>query len=692
MLTDPGSDAVGREPGPLPGLLRYLSWGVLAVCVAMTFAGGWSGGVTEDEPFHVQRFDHFLQTGWYLGDGQMDHGRPAAGMTQQYVYGPAAMLVLHAVNALVGVEPWGRAGTSADAYGVRHLSVGFFGLLGVLAVVLAGRVLFRRWDWGVFAGAVMVAVPLWTGHAMFNLKDVPVATGYAWATLGLLVLAREHEAARWWVRWGGPVALVAGTVLSVGTRPAIWSGIAFGAVVLLVGRGMRREPAALMARVRADVWVLRDLVVATLASWLLLWWMDPKVFGAPATVLIKSVHSSATFYGIATPGAVVPIWVAMQIPLLVGGFALVGTTVVLRRTIAAKFRPAAAETRWLVVGAQAFAMPVGVIVTQSPVYGDLRQLLFALPASTLLATLGIHRLLVGAGSVRDPHVATMARWSVAVGLTVPVVMQGLLFPYNYVYYNPLAALAHLNTNGDFYHASGRALAGEVPLDGRMVCQPEGDEGGRATREAHLDGWTDCRTDMTSPVAPYQRDFSGSTVALGPEEFWAMTFQPGLQPAPNCQPVTHVSRRTLWQHLSMATLARCTLPFPTLPDRTVEFRETDPVAVRLPDLGWLLPSVDQSGYGIRARGPVSTVVFRLPESARGKPATLTIRTAESASPVTTFGGVLLPITALSSGTGFTVTIPRDLVDRAIGEPQTLEFRSGASGGLVMKVLSIQLATG
>jgi hypothetical protein len=149
---------------------------------------------------------------------------------------------------------------------------------------------------------------------------------------------------------------------------------------------------------------------------------------------------------------------------------------------------------------------------------------------------------------------------------------------------------------------------------------------------------------------------------------------------------------LWQHLQMATLSRCRLPFPTLPSRTVYFRESSQIALLLPDLGWLLPSFDQSGLGIRARGTRSTLVFRLPDSARGEQVKLIFRTTESALPATTFGGVSLAPVPLSSAPGFTLTIPRDLVDRAIGEPQTLEFRSGASGGLVMKVLSIQLATG
>jgi len=673
-------------------LLWWLSLCVLAACVVMTFVGGWRNGITEDEPFHVQRFDNYVHTGWYLGEGQLDHGRPAAGMTQQYVYGPATMLVLHAVNAVVGVEPWDRAGTSADAYAVRHLGVGVFGVLGLLAVIVTGRVLFRRWDWGVLAGATMAAVPLWTGHAMFNLKDVPVGTGYAWATLGLVLLARDGPSSRRWVRWGTPIVLVCGIVLAVGTRPAMWSGIAFGAVVLLAFRALRREPAGFVERVRADGWVLGDLLVTVVLSWLLLWWMDPKVFHAPLTVLTKSVHSSSDFLGISAPWGAVPLWVSMQVPVLVLVLALVGSVVVVRSAVAARFRLGAVGIGWLLVGAQAFAMPVGVMLTRSPVYGDLRQLLFSVPATALLATLGMSRVLAGADRADDARVGTMARALVAGGIVVPVLMQGMLFPYNYTFYNPLAVVAGLTTSGEYYRASGRELAPDVPLHGRMVCQPEGDEKGRALREAHLNGWMDCRSDIASPIAAFRQDFAGVSTPIAQDEFWAITFQPKIQTAPNCRRVTSVSRRTLWQHLQMATLVRCSLAFPTLPAGTVEFRETNELAVLLPDLGWLLPSVDQSGYGIRTHGVRSTLVFRLPASMRGTPATLVLRTTEPARPEVSFGGVALQPRPLPSGAGFSVTIPSDLVDLAVARPQELALSAGRSGDFPMKLLSIELARG
>jgi hypothetical protein len=686
----------GREvftPGPVPRLLRFLSWAVLAACVVMTFVGGWRVGVTEDEPYHVQRFDNYLQTGWYLADGQLDHGHPSAGMTQQYVYGPAATLVLHGVNALVGVEPWGHAGTSAHAYAVRHLSVGVFGLLGLVAVVLTGRVLFWRWDWGVLAGALMAAVPLWTGHAMFNVKDVPVATGYARATMGLVLLARERMAARWWVRWGGPVTLAAGLVLAVGTRPAMWSGIAFGAVVLLLFRGLRREPARLVDRVRADLWVLWDLVVAALASWLLLWWMDPKVFSSPLLLLYKSVHSSATFKGRSSPWHTVADLIALQAPLVLLVFFLMGSGIVVLRVVASRGRLSATETRYLIVGSQAVAMPIGAMVASSPIYGDLRQLIFSVPASALIATVALVQVCESSGRARSGRAFGLPL-VISASILVPVISQAMLFPYNYAFYNPLQSLTGVHTNGEYLRGSAIELVADVPPSGRLVCIPETDRMAPvrmadATRRGHLNGWTDCRTDLLSPISPYASKLAGRPEQLDQDAFWAISFNPaGLVPK-NCSRAAEVSRRTLWQHLHMATLSLCRLAFPTMPMGTVAFTTVKSAADLLPDEGWHLPGFDQTLRGLLTVGHRSTMTFRLPAQLRGSAIDLEIRTAEPANPEITFGGVHLAVGSSSDPTTLVVEIPRDLVDRSIAEPLSLVFASRSSAPLEMKVLSLSV---
>jgi hypothetical protein len=669
--------------------LRYLAWAVIGACVVMTFVGGWQISVTSDEPFHVQRFNNYLQTGWYLTDGQLDHGDPAAGVRHQYVYGPATMLVLHGVNAVVGVEPWAHAGASADAYAARHLTVGAFGVLGLLAVVMTGRVLFRRWDWGVVAGALMASVPLWTGNAMFNLKDVPVATGYAWVTLGLVALARDHEAARWWVRWGGLVVLTGGVVLAVGTRPAMWSGVAFGALVLLFCRGLRREPARWIDRLRADLWVLRDLVVVGSVSWLLLWWMDPKVFGSPTAALMRSVSSSATFRDKSSPWVTVPSYVATEMPVLVIASFVVGCVLVGRRVLATRMRLDVATARPVVVCAQATSMPVGFMITQAPLNYDLRQLLFALPATAVVAAWGVACLLGSGGGTTRSRASAVA---VSVGLVVPTVAQASLFPYNYAFVNSLSAVAHAPTSGAYYGGSANVLMSSVPVHGRLVCAPEfayrrtssGATVRYVIRAGRFDGWVDCAV-STGTVTPYVDRRAGTMRELAPDEFRVI----GAHGASNCTQIAGLSRRGLWQSIQLSSVALCRLPFPRLSMGTVSFGDHASTSMLIPDRGWLAVSSAPGMVGLSSAGRRSTMTFRLPSQARDTVVELTIETAGTADPRITFGGVSVPVHRAEDPSRLVVEIPRDLVDRSLTQPLTLAFESRTSADLDLDVLSLSV---
>jgi hypothetical protein len=458
-------------------------------------------------------------------------------------------------------------------------------------------------------------------------------------------------------------------------------------------RLLRREPARLSERLRADLWVLRDLAIAVVVSGLLLWWMDPNVFGSPATALVRSVHSSATFRDVETPWTVLPKWVALQLPLVFIVFFFAGSVILVRRVATAIPRLDATDVRWVVVGSQALSMPIGVMITESPIYGDLRQLLFSIPASALIATAAIVQL-----SARTSRTGRRFAWVtpgvVSVGIIVPVASQLMLFPYNYVFYNPLAWMTHLRVNGEYLRGSAVELAPELPSRGRVVCVPEQERRGpvsasNATRRGHLNGWTDCRTDPVSPISAYRTAFHGRTELLEPDQFWAVSFNPADQVAKNCSRVAGVGRRLLWRHIEMATLSLCRLPFPTLPVGSVTFRAGDRVAELLPDEGWHLAGFDQTPVGLLAAGHRSTMTFRLPSQVRGGAVELEIRTAEPANPEITFGGVAVATRSTDDPRRVVIEIPRELVDRSVSAPLTLAFESRTSGALDLKVVSLSL---
>lgn len=674
--------------GAVPRLLRWVSVATLVAGVVLIFAGGLRVGVTYDEPLHVQRFNNYLETGWYLGDGQVVAGEPTENMRQQYVYAPATMLLLHGLGVVVGVEEPAAASTSSEAYAVRHLGIGVISLLGLWAVAATGRVLFRRWDWGLFAAATLVAVPLWTGHSMFNVKDVSVATGYALATLGLAVIARnEHHAARV-VRWGGPLALALGAFLALGTRPGIWSGVAAGCGLLVAYRFVQGPSVRFVDRVRRDLWRYRDLAVGLLLAYAGLLAIYPKVFDSPVEALVRSAFSSANFLSVAAPWTFIPSRVAFQVPFLIVGFLLLGTYVAIRAVVAARRAAGSDETRLVLVLGQMMTLPMIAIIHGASLYGDLRQVLFAAPATALVATLGVARLVALVEGRREvdrtgpPLVAAV----VAAALVVPMAAQALAFPYGYTYYNPLAKVAGLPVQGDYYRASGREIAPDLPVGGRIICTPEADESGRALRSAHVDGWVDCTDPASSPIAAFADQREREAERLAPDEFWTVTFNSRGRVPKNCEKVTSVARRLVLRRLELAALSRCQLPFPVLPSGLVEFSASSDLGKQVPDQGWRAYGVDGTTDGIAFRGGPSTMTFGLAAALRGQQVRLVLETTGEIDRVTArYGDADLEPRWTDEST-LVLTLPVDLVARAVAAPLTLEL-TPPGDGQGAKVLSL-----
>ncbi len=99
----------------------------------MAVVGAMRTGVSWDEPFHVMRLRNHFEHGWFSVDWSVDSGGSTAGDTNTLVYGPVAMLLLHGLSALVGVDGWHTVATSPAAYDVRHLGVVLIGLAGTAA-------------------------------------------------------------------------------------------------------------------------------------------------------------------------------------------------------------------------------------------------------------------------------------------------------------------------------------------------------------------------------------------------------------------------------------------------------------------------------------------------------------------------------------------------------------------------------
>jgi hypothetical protein len=549
----------------VPAWLLAITGVVVAANVVLMVAGAIHGGVTLDEPSHVHRLRGFLENGWYVADKWVVNDR----VTQEggYVYAPAVALLGHIVGVLVGTETWSTVSEDAAAYSVRHLVIVALGLLGIAAVAATARLLLRSWRWGLLAAAILTAIPMYAGHAMFNIKDLPVAAGYAVATLGAVTLTLPSiRSGRMRLLAGGALAL--GIWIAVGVHPAMLVSIGVSVAVALAASWvrMRRNDATARERMKAR---LVTAVGGSLVGYLALVATYPKLFLRPA-LLYQSVVESGNFpwhlatltagsfmRGQGAPPSYLPLWFAAQTPVVTS---LLGLGVILWFFRQA-FLP---ETRKpgdggllagvAVILVQALFLPWVAIAGGSTLYQGPRQMLFVAPAIALLATIGAW-LFVRAGSAAVRTRVVSVLWAVmGVMLAVTTVSSAVIFPYSYTWFNAATALRPIDGNWvvDVEWQSSREvlpMVDSVDPDWCVLLQPH----------------THCDRDQVAPFAHSVGERPvGPPLAQG--EVWrlaygspvARTDAPGVDRdlVHDCRRVGAVTRQLFWRTVTMSTVERC----------------------------------------------------------------------------------------------------------------------------------------
>lgn len=642
---------------------------VLCVTTVLAVLGAFRAGITTDEPIHVMRLRNLFDSGWYALDWDYRGDGPGSDGTNTFVYGPVTMLLLHAWSVLWGGEGWGEVSTSPHAYDVRHLGVVLIGLIGVAAVAAIGRVLLRHWRWGLVAAAALATIPMWTGHEMFNVKDTPVATGHTLVTLGLLLCVRAEQP-RALVRLARAGSLIAGLVLTLGTRPGMWPGLFAVLLVAVVGvilAASRRDALVVLAEIAASCFAAAVALVA----------IYPNLFGSPFEAVPKTTEGSSSFMdGARSNRLYVPGHLGMEMPTLLLVFILTGAVVGVAMIWTQRRTQPVQAARIALVGVQAFAMPVVAIVMGSDLYHGLRQLLFAVPAMAVLAAYGM-----AWWRDRRPDRPRVFAAVATAALALPLIDQVMMQPYQTSYVNLATDLVatpiveDINRPGaDYWRVSIPELIEDVPLDSPLMCKATVDKktdlaysftnGGEAFSTSRS---LDCREEPNGPLAP-QRLPVVHAASLQYDAVFLKTLPD------NCTRRGEVTRRRHGFEYVLSILGRCTvLPGP-LTEEGVRFDSPSLGNGRDHDLwrfaidGWEQWPGDTE---LKAPVPQADLAFRPSPACSRTGCTLVIQGEapddlvvrvqgeEIATSRDADGALLVPITAAqaSAGDGVWVTLAR-----------------------------------
>lgn len=545
-------------------LLISLSFGLV-----MMFWGGLVGGITWDEKTHVLMLQTYIDHGWNVSPDALKNGVPDPSYVWGvYVYGPVGELLSHFTTILLGEESWGTTSYTARAYMGRHIGVGLMGLLCVTSVACTMRVWSGSWRWALVAGAILGTIPLWVGHSMFNIKDVPVAAGCALSVLGVAILIatrfREQRGLHSW----GLVALLLGTVLAAGTRAAMGVLVAaclFIGVLALWLFTCFSGPGRFAKSTKSALVKLGEGLGVLLLGYLALVLIYPKAFINPFVLSWQALVVSARFpfdEAVLTSGTwmqqppswtYLPHWFLAQMPILVILGVILSSVILVVQTLRSLARKSPTLTpAQLAIGAviltQAFVLPLLAIVGRSNMYNGSRQFLFVVPAFALLTVMAVWCV---AGAVQGKRTwMRISLWVVVtLGVVVPSVSQVTLFPYNYTWLNGATASRSIEGTWptDYWRQSARELIARTP-DGAESCRYEQFRRG----EMHA-----CSEEPM--FIPYLADRGtlAKTESLGSGEYWLIWENQGLTDVPDgCQLVDQITRRLFFQNVIIGQIARC----------------------------------------------------------------------------------------------------------------------------------------
>lgn len=615
LAIDEGAPGVEAPAGPRP--LRFAEpprWlvvvvmSIATVAVAGTFASGWFTGISWDEPIHVERLRNWFDHGWYLPDDYMAGSEPSESANGEFVYAPVTALLGHAVAVVAGSETWGKPEETVAAYQHRHVMLGLLGVVGLMAAGGTVRLLTNSRRWGLVGASVLASIPLWAGHASFNIKDVGVAVGYGIFTFGLMLVTRVEN-----VRQRRQVVtvlavLTSGLVLALGTRPGVVAALGVSGAIAL------GYDAWLSARSRTahwrSWWVRAGCISASAAlAAVVLWLLYPKVLGNPLHYLAAIDQSSdfgwngriltaGQLMSMPPPWTYLPYWFSAQIPMLVTvGLAWAvcgGVLLVARRGMTPEHVPRTFRVGVLLLVVQATLLPTAAVLRGSVIYDGVRQFLFVIPALAVLATLGWALAATLLRAWRPRLVGLL--WSVMVlGLLVPVGTSLLLFPYGYTWVNGATALQPVDGRWmvDYWRLSDRELTTMLPASGTESCAlwaPMRQLVPCASIPQHQPYWPTRGTGDALPLpAP------GEYAYVAPNRIrWT--------PPPECHDTRTISRRLFLQQVTIGYAALCPTPLVPMPASAVD--TSDPEAAPYLLWGWELAE----GAQARNAGAEPTIGF------------------------------------------------------------------------------------
>ncbi len=288
-----------------------------------------------------------------------------------------------------------------DPYEARHLYVSLFGFWSILFTGLLARKL-GGWRAGDIALVFLFFSPVFFGHSMFNVKDIPFAAGFITAIYYIFCFIINLPNVRWVPAVGVIAGIAMATNVRIGGLMLIGYLVSFtGFTILFQAYRNRLCLLDILRRYRKAILLLPILcAIAYFCGFLFLPYAlyDPihRPFEALSSMThfpfnVKSLFAGQWVISNQAPRSYIPVWIWITSPLFINIGLLLVPALFSKRVSG---RVGLDNTRVMLL-CFTFLFPIGYIIyRESNIYDGWRHLLFVYPSIVVACALAWDKLLV----------------------------------------------------------------------------------------------------------------------------------------------------------------------------------------------------------------------------------------------------------------------------------------------------------
>lgn len=395
-------------------------WGLVCLVGLVILGTFQSYGVTSDAASHV-KYGRDIAA-WYTS---LFTDQSVFQSVNTWLYGGFFDLTVYMLN---WVSPF-------DIHDTRHLYSAFIGLFGVVAAYRIGCVLGGPRA-GFLAALCLVLTPRYFGHMFNNTKDIPFAVFYLWGIYYLIVCLESFPKVvrADWIKLGVFVGLTM-AIRANGAVLFFYAGL-FGAIRLIQQSGGISDLfSKRVLSLYVGLFAVAYCVLLPFWPWLQLHPMTGLWDGIVTFASFSEVHFSF-FEGqyVASdiiPWYYAPKWLLLTLPEFVLGALMFAAAWFVFLWQQAE-RDDVQVLQWAVIWFGGLFPLVYGILSATPLYDGLRQMLFVIPPLVVVGIVGFERCLSQLSRVSMRWVG----WGLKASLVVLTMWDMVdLHPNQYVYFN-----------------------------------------------------------------------------------------------------------------------------------------------------------------------------------------------------------------------------------------------------------------